>query len=82
MILFRNFGVNRAEGGQFGGIAGAAAYRSMPPHNAADFLELAKNCTFLDRKLFSALYETADGHYLNIPSFRNAAGRDASPSKM
>ena len=29
-----------------------------------DFLELAKNCTFLDRKLISALYETADGHQL------------------
>jgi hypothetical protein len=27
-----------------------------------DFLELAKNCTFLDRKLASALHETADGH--------------------
>jgi hypothetical protein len=34
----------------------------MPPRNAADFLELAKNCTFLDRKLIRALYETADGH--------------------
>ena len=29
-----------------------------------DFLELAENCTFLDRKLISALYETADGHKL------------------
>jgi hypothetical protein len=44
-----------------GGIA-CAAYRSRPPRNAADFLELAKNCTFLNRKLISALYETADGH--------------------
>jgi hypothetical protein len=65
MALFRNFGVNHAngvtEGGQVGGIA-CAAYRSTPPRNAADFLELAKNCTFLDRKLISALYETADGH--------------------
>jgi hypothetical protein len=44
-----------------GGIA-CAAYISMPPRNAADFLELAENCTFLDRKLISARYETADGH--------------------
>ena len=36
----------------------------MPPRNAADFLELAKNCSFLDRKLINALYETADGHEL------------------
>ena len=36
----------------------------MPPRNAADFLELAENCTFLDRKLISALDETADGHKL------------------
>jgi hypothetical protein len=40
----------------------------MPPRNAADFLELAKNCTFLDRKLISALYKTADGHELMIPA--------------
>jgi len=33
----------------------------MPLRNAADFLELAKNCTFLDRKLISAFFETADG---------------------
>ena len=36
----------------------------MPPRNSTDFLELAKNCTFLDRKLISALDEDADGHYL------------------
>jgi hypothetical protein len=40
----------------------------MPPRNAADFLELAKNGTFLDRKLISALYKTADGHELMIPA--------------
>jgi hypothetical protein len=38
----------------------------MPPRNAADLLELAKNCTFLDRKLISALYETADGQKIGI----------------
>jgi hypothetical protein len=32
MALFRNFGVNLAEGGQVGGIA-CAAYSSMPPRN-------------------------------------------------
>ena len=36
----------------------------MPPRNAADFLELEENCTFLDRKLISALDETADWHKL------------------
>jgi len=30
-----------------------------------DFLELAENCTFLDRKLTSAFKEAVDGHYLN-----------------
>jgi hypothetical protein len=32
----------------------------MPPRNATDFLELAENCTFLDRKLIRALNETVD----------------------
>jgi hypothetical protein len=36
----------------------------MPPRNTADFLDLAKNCTFLDRKLVRARYETADGYEL------------------
>jgi len=27
-----------------------------------DFLELTENCSFLDRKLISALNETVDGH--------------------
>jgi len=45
------------------GIA-CAAYTSTPPRNAADFLELTENCTFLDRKLTSALNETVDGHEL------------------
>jgi hypothetical protein len=44
-----------------GGIA-CAAYRSMPPRNAADFFEVAENCAFLDRKLINPLFETADGH--------------------
>jgi hypothetical protein len=38
----------------------------MPPRNAADFLEVTKNFTLLDRKLISARYETADGHYLEL----------------
>ncbi|MGB5422674.1 MAG: hypothetical protein WBN03_10985 [Desulfobacterales bacterium] len=29
----------------------------MPPRNAADFLELAENCTFLERKLSQDFYE-------------------------
>jgi hypothetical protein len=60
MALFRNFGGNLAEGGQVGGIA-CAAYTSRPPRNAADFLELAENGVFLDRKLISALNKTVDG---------------------
>ena len=41
------------------GIA-CAAYTSTPPRNAADFLELAVNRTFLNRKLTSALNATVD----------------------
>jgi hypothetical protein len=48
-----------------GGIA-CAAYRSAPPRNAADFLEPAENCSFLDRKLISALNGTVDGHKLTV----------------
>ena len=62
MALFRNFGVNHAKDVTGSGGIACATYISMPPRNAADFLELAKNCTFLDRKPISALYETADGH--------------------
>jgi hypothetical protein len=41
MALFRNFGVDLAEGGQVGGIA-CAAYRSMPPRNSLISLNLRK----------------------------------------
>jgi len=54
MALFRNFGVNRRNR-----LCGVREYASA---QFLDFLELAENCTFLDRKLISALYETADGH--------------------
>ena len=54
MALFRNFGVNRRNR-----LCGIQLYASA---HFLDFLELAKNCTFLNRKLISALYETADGH--------------------
>ena len=57
-----------------------AAHTSTPPRNAADFLELAENCTFLDRKLTSALKEAVDGHYLALsaPFFKllSRSGRD------
>jgi hypothetical protein len=52
-----------------GGIA-CAAYQSTPPRNAADFLELTENCSFLDRKRFNALNETVDGHY-QCPSIKS-----------
>jgi len=54
MALSRNFGVNRRNC-----LCGIQEYASA---QFFDFLELAKNFTFLDRKLISALYETADGH--------------------
>jgi hypothetical protein len=56
MALFRNFGVNRRNR-----LCGVQEYASA---QFLDFLELAKNCTFLDRKLIGALIETADGHWL------------------
>ena len=63
MALFRNsppasgqVSVNRRNC-----LCGVHEYASA---QSLDFLELAENCTFLDRKLISALYETADGHKL------------------
>ena len=44
-----------------GGIP-CAAYTSTSPRNAADFLELAENCTLLDRKLINDFSETMAGH--------------------
>ena len=66
MALSRNFGVNHAKDvtGLRNRLCGIQ--NRLPPRNAADFRELAKNCTFLDRKLISALYETADGHQIII----------------
>ena len=54
MALFRNFGVNRRNY-----LCGVHEYASA---QFLDFLELAENCTFLDRKLTIALDETVDGH--------------------
>jgi hypothetical protein len=51
MALFRNFGVNRRHR-----LCGVQKYASA---QSLDFLELAENCSFLDRKLISALYKTA-----------------------
>ena len=56
MALFRNFGVNLRNR-----LCGVHEYASA---QFLDFLELAENCSFLDRKLISALNETVDGHYL------------------
>jgi hypothetical protein len=64
MALFRNFGVNHAEGRQVGEIA-CATYSSTPPRNVADFLELAENFTFLERKLPGARNEIVDGDDLH-----------------
>ena len=61
MALFRNFGVNNADGVYRSGIA-CAAHTSTPPRNAADFLELAENGSFLDRNRISALDEDMHRH--------------------
>jgi hypothetical protein len=47
MALFRNFGVNRRNR-----LCGIHKYASAQFHR---FLELAKNCSFLDRKLINDL---------------------------
>jgi hypothetical protein len=54
MALFRNFGVNRRNR-----LCGVLEYASA---QVLDFLELAENCSFLDRKLISVPNETVDGH--------------------
>jgi hypothetical protein len=42
----------------------SATFASRPPRNAADFLEIAKKFTFLDRKLTSAIMNLRLGtHY-------------------
>jgi hypothetical protein len=56
MALFRNFSVNRRKR-----LCGVQKYASA---QFLDFLELAKNCTCLDRKLNIAINETVDGHYV------------------
>jgi hypothetical protein len=63
MALFRNFGVNHAKDvtGLRNRSCGVQKYASA---QLLDFLELAENCTFLDRKLTSALKEAVDGHKL------------------
>jgi hypothetical protein len=61
-----------------GGIV-CAAYKNTPPHNAADFLELAENCTFLDRKHFRAFNETADWYKQKKIFSDNTAWPDSAP---
>jgi len=63
MALFRNFGVNHAKDvtGLRNRLCGVHEYASA---QFLDFLELAENGVFLDRKLISALNETVDGHKL------------------
>jgi len=69
MALSRNFGVNHALGVTDLRNRLCGIQNRLPPRNAADLLELAENFTFLDRKLISALYETADGHKIGWCSF-------------
>jgi hypothetical protein len=67
MALFRNFGVNHAKDvtGQRNRLCGGQEYASS---QFLDFLELAENFSFLDRKLTSVLYKTVDGHSLIFPA--------------
>jgi hypothetical protein len=60
MAIFRNFGVNHAK--DVTGQAESLVRRTEPSASAQflDFLELAENCTFLDRKLTSALQEAVE----------------------
>ena len=53
MALFYNFGVNRRNR-----LCGIQEYASA---QFLDFLELAENYTFLDRKLISVINETTEG---------------------
>jgi hypothetical protein len=64
MALFSNFGVNHAK--DVTGLAESLVRHTEPSASAQflDFLELAENCTFLDRKLTSTLKKTVDGHEL------------------
>jgi hypothetical protein len=62
MALFSNFGVNHAKDVTGRYEIACAAYRSMPPRNSNDVLELAENFTFIDRNHISAFNETVDGH--------------------
>ena len=66
MALFRNFGVNRRNR-----LCGVHEYASV---QFLDFLELAKNCSFLVRKLISALNETVDEHSLLLCRLRHVSG--------
>jgi hypothetical protein len=47
-----------------------SAHTSTPPRNSADFLELAENGPFLDRKLIRVFNETVEGHSYQFPSTR------------
>jgi hypothetical protein len=74
MTLFRNsppasgqVGVNRRNR-----LCGVHAFASA---QFLDFLELADNRPFLDRKRISALYETADGHHLILAHANRAKQR-------
>jgi hypothetical protein len=63
MALFHKFGVNHAAALWTCGIA-CLAHSRVSPRDAADFLELAENGLFQDRKLIIAFNETLDMHYV------------------
>ena len=60
MALFRNFGVNHALG--VTGLESLVRRTKVASAQYLDFLELAKNCKFLDWKLIIVLHKTVDGH--------------------
>jgi len=68
MALFRNIGA-----------IACAAHTSAPPRNSTDFLELAENCTFLDRKLRPAhLAEQVEDNCCQMPDEKRDGYRQKS----
>jgi hypothetical protein len=61
MVLFHNFGVNHAKDVTGSGGIACADYKSMPPRDFLNSLNLQK-IALLNRQLIRDPYDTADGH--------------------
>jgi hypothetical protein len=82
MALFRNFPPGSGQVGDNRRNCLCSVYEYVSAQSP-DFFELVENCTFLDRKLISALYETADGISYGAVFMMSSAAqkirRDISP---